>query len=75
MATAHRLGRVATAALLAGYLTTHADELGLPTASAEVMAGAPLDSFVARGSDAEQQRGRSMSVARMREELERLARG
>jgi hypothetical protein len=72
MVKAHRLDRLDVAALLAGYLTSHADELGLPTASAEIMAGAPLAHFVAPDRELAQQRGSSMTATEMRAELGRL---
>jgi hypothetical protein len=71
--SALRLGHVAEAALLVGYLAGHLEELELVRHSAEVMAGGPLESFVTPGTEDEFDRGRAMSRDGLLAELERLA--
>ncbi len=70
---AHHDNRREDAAILAGYLSAHLDDLQLYRQLAERMAGGPLDRFVSPATQPEFERGQAMNAADLRRELERLA--
>jgi predicted ATPase/class 3 adenylate cyclase len=69
---ADRDGREADTAMLAGYLTANLGLL-IPATSAEVMAGGPLERFVTPATQVQFARGKAMTNADLRRELQRLA--
>jgi hypothetical protein len=70
---ARDLGRRSEAAMLAGYVTGHIDEMAMNPRSVPVIVGEPLERFVTPATEVEFERGRSMTRDDLMAELERLA--
>jgi hypothetical protein len=70
---AHRVGQRDDAALVAGYLSTHGDDLGVAAATVEIIAGGSLARFAEGGVSASYERGRALTTDQLLAVLEQLA--
>jgi predicted ATPase len=70
---AHRVGQRDDAALVAGYLSTHGDDLGVAAATVEIIAGGPLARFAKEDASAHYDRGCNMTTDQLLAVLDQLA--
>jgi len=71
---AHRAGQADDAALVAGYLSTHGDDLGVAAATVErLAAGGSLARFAEGDAAASYERGRTLTTDQLLAVLEQLA--
>jgi predicted ATPase len=70
---AHRAGRRDDAALVAGYLSTHGDDLGVAGPSVEFFAGGSLARFAEEDAAAHYERGCKMTTDQLLAVLDQLA--
>jgi tetratricopeptide (TPR) repeat protein len=70
---AHRAGQRHDAALVAGYLSTHGDDLGVAATTVELAAGGSLDRFAEGDAAADYERGRALTTDQLLAVLDQLA--
>jgi hypothetical protein len=70
---ANRAGQRDDAALVAGYLSVHGDDLGVADTTVELLADGSLARFAEEDAAAHYERGRTMTTDQLLGLLERLA--